>query len=64
MTPYPGYFDGLIHLLEGPDLDGDGTKDVVVVWRVDSRAWESSGSDTSPGRPAEKSWLYVDALSG
>ena len=64
MTPYPGYFDGLIHLLEGPDLDGDGTKDVVVVWRVDSRAWESSGSDTSPGRPAEKSWLYVNALSG
>ncbi len=37
MTPYPGYFDGLVHLLEGPDLDGDGTKDVVAVWRMDSR---------------------------
>jgi hypothetical protein len=66
MTPYPGYFDGLVHLLEGPDLDGDGTKDIVAVWRMDitlvglvSRGW-----DPSPGRPAEKSWLYVDALSG
>src|SRR5262249_42277175 len=64
MTPYPGYFDGLVHLLGGPDLDGDGTKDVVAVWRMDSRAWDSSPWDTSPGRPAEKSWLYVDALSG
>ncbi len=64
MTPYPGYFDGLVHLLEGPDLDGDGTKDVVALWRVDSRAWDSSTWDSSPGRPAEKSWLYVDALSG
>ena len=62
MTPYPGYFDGLVHLLEGPDLDGDGTKDVVVVWRVDSRAWDSSPD--LPGRPPWKSWLYVNALSG
>ncbi len=59
MTPYPGSFDGLVHLLEGPDLDRDGTKDLVAVWRMDSPL-----RGFSPGQPAEKNWLYVDALSG
>jgi tRNA A-37 threonylcarbamoyl transferase component Bud32/outer membrane protein assembly factor BamB len=58
MRSYTGWFDGLHHLLAAPDLDADGTRDLVAVTRVDGRP------ERLMGRPAEKHHLYVDALSG
>jgi tRNA A-37 threonylcarbamoyl transferase component Bud32 len=52
--------DTLPGLLAGPDLDGDGTRDLVTVTR-----------DTGPrpktyslGHPLDREWVYVDAVSG
>ncbi len=55
-------YDGLIHLLKAPDLDADGTRDLIVVSRL--------GSGIRSARPAylrqeaEPSRIYVDAVSG
>jgi hypothetical protein len=50
----------LDHVVGAPDLDGDGTRDLVAVSRF-------AGRDPAPAprkRPAEPEQLYVDALSG
>jgi hypothetical protein len=49
--------DGLAHLIAGPDLDGDGTRDLVAVSRY-------NGRNPMSGSPAEPARIYVDALSG
>ena len=50
---------GVVHLATAPDLDGDGTRDVVVVSRYEGStfgAWQAVRDD--PER------VFVDALSG
>jgi predicted Ser/Thr protein kinase len=59
MRPYTGGHDGLLHLLAGPDLDGDGTSDIVAVSRYDGPTLERLA-----GAPEPKCHVYVDALSG
>jgi tRNA A-37 threonylcarbamoyl transferase component Bud32 len=59
MRPYNGGHDGLVHLLAGPDLDGDGTNEVVAISRFDGRTLERLA-----GQPGEQKRVYVDALSG
>ena len=44
--------DGLAQVIETPDLDGDGTRDLVAVSRFDGRRFVESAS------------IYVDAVSG
>ncbi len=53
--------DGVIHLVAGPDLDGDGVRDVVAVSQFDGRERLWRGSRERPTEPAR---LYVNALSG
>jgi serine/threonine protein kinase len=60
MRPSTGWPDGLAHLIAGPDLDGDGTRDVVAVSRYDGR----NPGTYFMGRPLDRACLYVDALSG
>ena len=48
--------DGLVHLLEAPDLDGDGTRELMAVSTYDGRLPNS-------GR-LEPPRIFVDALSG
>jgi hypothetical protein len=45
--------DGLYHLMQSPDLDGDGTSDIVAV---------SLFTGPQP-YPYDENWIYVDALS-
>ena len=53
-------FDSLVHLLAAPDLDADGTGDLVVVSRFGSGfPYQIRG-----GQKPEPSWAYVDAVSG
>ena len=52
--------DSVIHLLEAPDLDADGTREIIVVSRYTS--WLAS--QASIGQPREPSRIYVDAVSG
>ncbi len=50
---------GVVHLATAPDLDGDGTRDVVVVSRYEgspSAAWQALRDDSE--------WVFVDAFSG
>ncbi len=46
-------YDSLVHLLAGPDLDADGTSDLVVVSRL-----------MDPKKAPAQTWAYVDAVSG
>ena len=60
MRPDTGWPDGLAHLIAGPDLDGDGTRDLVAVSRYEGR---SPGTYSMEG-PVDRTCVYVDALSG
>ncbi len=60
LSPVAMYRDGLYHFLVSPDLDGDGTRDLVVLSRFrDVREATSSRSGLSGPEP-----VFVDALSG
>ena len=52
--------DALPGLLGGPDLDGDGTRDLVTVSRYDGH----SPGTYSTGQPLDRDRVYVDAISG
>jgi outer membrane protein assembly factor BamB/tRNA A-37 threonylcarbamoyl transferase component Bud32 len=60
MRPDAGWADGLAHLIAGPDLDGDGTRDLVAV----SRYFGRSPGTYSVAGPVDRTRFYVDALSG
>ncbi len=60
MRPDTKAKDRLTHLLEAPDLDGDGTRDLVAVSRFDGR----QPPVRSQPKPIESKRIYVDALSG
>ncbi len=60
MRPENSVGDGLAALIEAPDLDGDGTRDLVAVSRYAGRhPFASPKSDRE-----EPERVYVDALSG
>ena len=54
--------DGVVDAVVAPDLDGDGTRDMIIVSRYRGRG------DIAPLRmafvPAAPEWVFVDALSG
>ena len=50
---------GMVHLATAPDLDGDGTRDVVVVSR-----YEGSPSGTWQALRDDPERVFVDAFSG
>ena len=52
--------DGLVQIIAGPDLDGDGTRDVVTVSLFDGR----NPPAVRQPLPEEPRQIYVDALSG
>ena len=52
--------DSLAHLLVAPDLDADGTSDLVVVSRFSGR----KPHERFAGMPPEPTRVFVDALSG
>jgi hypothetical protein len=52
--------DGVVYLVTAPDLDGDGTRDVVVVSRYDGR----NPTGTWQVRRDDPERVFVDALSG
>ncbi len=52
--------DGLAHLVAAPDLDGDGTRDVITVSRYDGR----NPSATARAQAQYPHRIFVDALSG
>ncbi len=60
MRPETKSEDGLVHVIDAPDLDGDGTRELVAVSQFDGRPRASS----SRARPPEPARVYVDALSG
>ncbi len=60
MRPETKAQDGIGFLVEGPDLDGDGVREVVVISRFDGRNPPASRND----RRAEPERVYVDAISG
>jgi tRNA A-37 threonylcarbamoyl transferase component Bud32 len=49
-----------VHLIVGPDLDGDGTSEVVAASTFNGRNWFRE----APGNSERPHWIYVDALSG
>jgi hypothetical protein len=48
--------DGLFHLIEGPDVDGDGMSDILAVSLFGRR-------EPAVPHPNEQDWIYVDAIS-
>ena len=52
--------DSLAHLMAAPDLDADGTRDLVVVSRFSGRG----PHERIAGMPPEPTRVFVDALSG
>ena len=52
--------DYVEHVISAPDLDGDGTRDLVTFSRFEGRY---AVADSRPG-PIEPRWIYVDTLSG
>ena len=52
--------DGVVQLLAAPDLNGDGTREVVVVSRYDGR----NPTGTWEARREEPERVFVDAISG
>jgi outer membrane protein assembly factor BamB len=59
-APYTRADDHLLHLVAAPDLDGDGTRDVVAVSTFDGRRPHL----LSQGRPPEPKRIFLDAVSG
>ncbi len=51
---------GLLYLVAGPDLDGDGTNELLVVSRLEGWGYGRPPS----GAPAEPDRVHVNALSG
>ncbi len=60
MSPQTTADDPVEHLLEAPDLDGDGVRDLVAVSRFDGRNPPASPNE----QRSEPERAYVDALSG
>jgi hypothetical protein len=60
MRPDTKADDRLTHVIEAPDLDGDGTRDLVTISRFDGR----QPSVSSQSNATEPERIYVDALSG
>jgi len=60
MRPVTKAEDGLEHVMDAPDLDHDGFRDVVTVSVFIGR----DPSTSSQGGPSEPERIYVDALSG
>jgi hypothetical protein len=60
LRPHNDAYDGLAHLITGPDLDQDGTSDVVAVSRYDGRHPRTF----TVGNVVEPQRIYVDAISG
>ncbi len=60
MRPHTANGDGVVDSLVAPDLDGDGTRDVVTVSLFDRRSTASGAG----ARASERTRIYVDALSG
>ncbi len=60
MSPETTADDGPDHLLEAPDLDGDGVRDLIVVSHFDGRQPPASRAENR----SEPARAYVDALSG
>jgi len=60
MRPETKAEDGLNHVLEAPDLDGDGVRDLIAVSGFDGRNPPASRLE----RRYEPQRVYVDALSG
>jgi serine/threonine protein kinase len=52
-------YDSLVHLLAGPDIDADGTSDLVVVSQ-----FRDPDKKAIAGQTPEQTWAYVDAVSG
>ena len=60
MRPETKGQDGLLHILEAPDLDHDGVRDLVMISFFLGRYLMTEHN----GTPPVPEWLYVDALSG
>jgi hypothetical protein len=60
MRPQTTAKDGVAHIVAAPDLDGDGTRDVIVVSRFDGQ-YPFSGAQERQEDPER---VFVDALSG
>jgi hypothetical protein len=60
MNPATKADDGLDRILDVPDLNGDGTRDLIVVSRSRGRSSTTSGRP----QPAQPERLFVAALSG
>ncbi len=60
MRPETWVDDGLAQLIEAPDLDGDGTLDLIAASRFDGRDPLAS----PPAGRLEARRIYVDAISG
>ncbi len=63
MRPEAPANDGLDHLLESPDLDGDGVRDLIAVSQFEGRDAPAPGTSNAQKR-SEPARAYVDALSG
>jgi hypothetical protein len=65
MQPETKAEDGLHHILEAPDLDGDGGRDLIAVSRFDGRDPPAPGTTAAwRDRRPEPARIFVDALSG
>jgi hypothetical protein len=62
MQPDTKAEDDVLHLLEAPDLDGDGTRELIAMCRFAGRNAPAPGSGRQPRSEPER--LLVDALSG
>ena len=60
MQPATPADDGPVRLVEAPDLDGDGTRELVVASSFFGRELRHAGGPA----PSEPQCVYVDALSG
>ena len=60
MLPETKAWDGLVQLIDAPDLDGDGCREMVAVSEFDGR----TPVTPSGAQPAEPKRLYVDVISG
>ena len=60
MRPHTAAKDGVAQIIAAPDLDGDGTPDLVTVSLFDGRKPPA----TFPPVPEEPRRVYVDAISG
>ncbi len=56
LSPVIQRWDGLFHLIESPDFDGDGMNDFVAVSLFGRR-------EPRVPHPNDQNWIYVDAIS-